>query len=278
MATRRRWSGNAADLASALQPVVQSKGRSWIKYGEAQHTQGAKVDQASIAECHDILAILKQFQANLSFTKATIKAVVQTLLKLNAGEESWSVKADHLDDYSNTISLRVANLCRCVSQGELKRSSTPWVKQLPWRNAGGSTQPSSSSQVSGDMSNDGFIFGWDSSLMMAWRTPRQKIGKNNFNKEICDRLDYDLNGPETGPMVAIWPDGQAWRVSDISVGSLKLMKRPANNPDPLWTGKYCVSHHELKIVAKKERTPLLSLYERCNQAPGPSSNMAVCVD
>ena len=55
-----------------------------------------------------------------------------TQLELDRRNDKWQRAAEQSLDYVETMSRRLINLCRAVSQASRKKSAPCWTAQLPW--------------------------------------------------------------------------------------------------------------------------------------------------
>ena len=133
-------SGSKETLTECLASVVKSK--SFCTYpDESEKRKDAKLHVEHIAPHHELLHALHGLQPNLSFAKNQLR---EALLDIN--KDKKYVKDAHTDDWVTTMVLRVGNLCRVVSQSEMKPSKARWVQELPWAKGSGEVNKKKSSQ------------------------------------------------------------------------------------------------------------------------------------
>ena len=122
-AQRSTFGGDAQAFADLVLPLADAKGKLFCKYpSEQANLSRAKLDVKEVYNHHDLLMALHEGQQNLSFQKTVTRAglaiVVETL------HEQFNLRPCDVDDYLDTTTSRIRNLCRCVSQAEKKNSNT----------------------------------------------------------------------------------------------------------------------------------------------------------
>lgn len=196
---RQRFSGGERSLAAIIGPCVTSPG--WLVYDECEQLSKARIDAKAILKHKELLANLRDVQANLAFGKNLVQKTFDMILgeKVAAGQEPWcSFDEAARDDWTVTMTRRLRAMCRTCTQGELRNPSSWWALRLPWREgADGGAQPSSSSRVSaGDEAREdleegeeeesemeespegvvmkrpaaAYVYGYDTELGVAYRT------------------------------------------------------------------------------------------------------------
>jgi hypothetical protein len=109
---------------------VEAKGKSWCTYPcEVEVLSKAVLDTKSIEEHYDLLTALQAAQGNLAFPRNIVKDAVQVIVVSN--KATFALKGKETD-YIETMTRRLRCMCRCVSQGELRKPQPQWVRSLPW--------------------------------------------------------------------------------------------------------------------------------------------------
>jgi len=268
---RGRFQGCANELAQALAPVVFPLGRSWLRYDDHNIPGKAKLNVDQIAQAHDILDMLHQHQANLSFTRKVAETVVRELLHQFQEHTAWKCREDDVDNYVVTLTNRFCNICRAVSQGEVKHPECSWVSAVPWRQSMPEPRetPNKSRTPSAELDEEDvkeaevtYLYGWDPSLGTAWRCPRTRGG--NKQKGLATEIRIPMDAAGSDPVEAIFSDGSTWNVSDVTVDGYKIMKQTPKSTSAadLWVGVHKRTQHGLKISLRKDRSPLYVLFEQ----------------
>ena len=136
----RKASGDARAIFNAVEKFAEATGKSFVRYDESEKVQLAKTMPERIDSSHEFLSALHDISPSLSFTKAAWISAVTQLLQKHVGKKGWVMKDDYQASYLRVMPLRCANICRCVSQGEIKglaaqtlgRKVPDWVQKLPW--------------------------------------------------------------------------------------------------------------------------------------------------
>ena len=69
-------------------------------------------------------------------------------------------------------------------------------------------------------------------------------------------------------MEAVFPDGDVWEVSDLTVEEWEKGIRPSSKTlEPLWSSTLKPSGHKLTIRLRQDRQVLMSLSEQRRQVP-----------
>jgi hypothetical protein len=76
----------------------------------------------------ELVAVLHGLQENLSFPKTIVRiACLEIASTLAAEDASWAMSADEMSDFCETLTRRCRNLCRVISQAELKTPCVAWL-------------------------------------------------------------------------------------------------------------------------------------------------------
>jgi hypothetical protein len=153
--SRDCYKGNPADLLAAIRPFAAKHGPSFCRYASEEYkpTKAVLAHGKFGVEGHgEFIVLLKMLQANLSFPKNTILAVLDSLLKDDELTTAWRMTAHEKVDWRTIMTCRWRNLCRVVQQGELKSRNSvkpvPWVMKLPWNREAGASSPGAASASS----------------------------------------------------------------------------------------------------------------------------------
>ena len=255
---RPRFKGTAAEWADLMAPVAQK--RSWLRYDETKKCSAAATLPKLIGEQHAVLE--KLHEGGLIYKRSVVKDGV----KLLAERMDFKLKESEAEDYYETMTRRVMNICRAVSQGvsKSKNSNTkpPWVAALPWLRV-----PAAASQ-----SNDAgatttcYIVGWDPSVQLAWRVP---ASTPEGRKEPSMRPTADKSRPKD-PIVVRWADGYEHEISELTNEMLleaRCGEKKKEPTDVFWAGEDPSTHHALVVKLRKDgpHPLLMSLYEQGRQ-------------
>ena len=91
---------------------------------------------------HKLLGCLHKLTENLSFQRLMVLNVLQNIHtamgeeKDPAIQEKWWLKDKHIEKWKTDMCARIRNMCRAISQGELKargaKKKPSWLQSLPW--------------------------------------------------------------------------------------------------------------------------------------------------
>eukprot|EP00969_Alexandrium_andersonii_P314250 13883042-Alexandrium_andersonii.AAC.1 len=208
------------------------------------------------------------------------------LQAIHSSDPKWMMHKQHLAQYSEALAARVLNMCRCVSQGVLKNSSCPWVKNLPWiqRQALAASPaaspmaspPASSAQgtpqdaakSSGSVAAVGSpstccLYGWDRINRTAWKAPEGMGGPVFVSQKV---LVPEGAGP-LDPVQALFGDGDTWAVPDVTVKEWRAQAEGDPEDHVYWMGTHVQSQHKIIVRDRCDRTALFSIFEQRRQAP-----------
>jgi len=202
---RSHYEGTPEELCETLLQVASHK--SFVKYDETEDLTKTKVakDMEATIELHSaLLAALHDVQPNLAFPKTALRKALALVCAKKAAE--WDLLEKHKADWEKTMYLRLKNLLRVVSQGDIKRPK--WASKLPWLQAGASG--TSVAQATGDDATAmEYFYDFNQELMQAIRAP---VG-NLEATEPSLHLEEPPDAQPSDPMVAVWPDGHRRRPS-----------------------------------------------------------------
>ena len=111
-------------LIASLAPIVSEAGRSFVRYDEAKESHHAKVMPERIATSHRFLGAVRALQPNLSFTKAAWTKALSMMYEKNKHLNNWTMKPEDLVSWKEAMMRRCQNMCRAVSQAELKATKS----------------------------------------------------------------------------------------------------------------------------------------------------------
>ena len=129
--SRPRFTGDVDVLATEVAAVAADKGRSFRKWpDESERVESSSLHVNSVEAEHELLAVLKRAQENLSFSRKQIETVVEKVILL----AKWKLGPNDKGDMIKIMTRRIKNTCRSVHQAELKaspRRPPGWVRALP---------------------------------------------------------------------------------------------------------------------------------------------------
>jgi hypothetical protein len=129
--TRGNFSGDAQAFATLLSPLIENFGKKICSYPcEVAKVTAAKLDVRAVAEHHELLTCLHKGQQNLSFPKLVANEGIRLIVEQNM--TAWKLKAGEVEDYIETQTRRLRNLCRVVGQGLIRKPQPKWVLDLPF--------------------------------------------------------------------------------------------------------------------------------------------------
>ena len=274
---RDHFAGDGAAFAALIHDVVGAcRGHVWCTYpSEERNLQHARLDIKSVYAHHDLLGALHAGQGNLSFPQSTVSAGVQLLVDDCA--ENFKLKPAERTDYIKVMTLRVLNLCRCVSQGQIKKPPAKWVQDLPWM-----AKPVANKRrwQKGILKRpSAAVSPGPSSSKAAKVSLGEHVYEYKFNKEllVCIRRNLaggpaELSLPLTvastnGVVVARWPDGNQREVPGLTNSKLAtLLARGTDHSRCIvWTGIQVGTSHKVTIRQRPEKKLYLALYEQQRQ-------------
>ena len=263
-ADRKRYAGSAEELAEVLFPLVATK--RFIMYDDAAKVSDSKTMPELINKSHELLAGLHDADSKLAFCRSTVKAALEIVLEKRS---FFDMSEDHRKPWLETNTCRVMNLCRCVSQGDLKATRPAWANQLPWNNDG-DEPPTKKSKKSlaaeAKPSTSEWKFGWCPVVRKAWRQPQHaKGGKlKDFTEPVVPE-----NAKPSDPPIATWADGMTVEITDLCCDDLSTMNvaraGSKQSVDIFFSGEHKRTHHKVIVRERHDRAHLVSLFEQTRQ-------------
>jgi len=222
-----------------------------------------------------LLAALHGLQENLVFKKTTVEEALDLILEKHGKSWGRMTETERID-WKETLTRRLRNLCRAVSQGECKTRNATWVKALPWHAANGTEEPGIAakpeaanlettpppqkrSRMSPTTAGDEFKFGFDNEVMLPYRT------QGNGTPETGLPLTADA-AVQDGWLVAEWPDGMTAPIEGMTAERFRGLvaarsARPSGNGE-LWSGTHCSSKNHVCLKQKVDHWLLIVAYEQ----------------
>ena len=129
MKVRKRFEDHK-QISKILLRFAKRDGKSFIRYDESREVDKAKLDPPNIERCIELLGQLQAVASNLSFRKSTLR--VAFAIVFDEMKEKWHLTDAAKEDWSETMTRRLANMCSTTMAGVRKNSGAPWVQKLPW--------------------------------------------------------------------------------------------------------------------------------------------------
>ena len=217
----------------------------------------AILDKDAIKKAAPILQVLKKLAPQLCFAKATVVRAMEILAEEH--NDKLRLEDAQKEDWVKVMDLRLRCLCYVVRAGEARKHKPDWVRELPWMLGEGDKDTEVA--LPGEERNKEYMYGWDSSVRLAWRS---KGGNGDKEYSLPIRIQDDAK--ETDMLTASWNDGRPWHVSCMTVGTYKQgARKPSSSEAPLWIGTHNATKHKLVVVQRPDRNLLLSLQEQGKQ-------------
>ena len=257
---RPRSSLDAAALATILAPIIDSKGKRWLQYDETKLAIDAKTDVPMILAAGDLLSGLHAEHLALVFKRSVVQAAIK--LELERRNERWGLSAEQCLDYVETMSRRLVNICRVVSQALRKKTPPRWTAQLPWIDA-----PPPATKEEAPAVAVVYHYGYDAFARAAWR---QDSTKPKSIRELSTAWEDGADKDPLSAAVAVWSDGSKKAIAQITCGDIVAMQsgRASNTSGEAtcyWTGQHSVTFHRLQVKLRADRGLLCSLVEQTSQ-------------
>ena len=247
MMSRSRNLSNPSDILDVLRPFAQQ--RSWLRYDESAKPSDAKVDQELIKQPHVILSKLYEVAPNLTFTRSALISAIDMMFDEKA--EEWKMIPEHKQDYVETMTRRLLNICRVVSQAcvqaEKKGQAPAWVKELPW------------------WKKKKYLYKCNAELKIVERTTSPSA-----RPEPSLPISRLEGAVDTDTPVAEWPDGHKYLVAGVTFASLS--KKPEAAVEVHFESEHKDTHHRVTVKDRTDRQPLISMYEQQRQVLQVSVN------
>ena len=264
---RQRWQGSAEELAEALDPVARRKGRVMLIYDDSPKCQKALLSTDRVYAAHQLLEALHGLAPRLHFVRSTVKEAMQAILDRYG--DSWKlVKDADRRDWVETLTKRVMNITRSVSQGEVTTPSAKWVLELPWNK---SKKPRTLKARASRVDTDGeeaaakedrveYEYGFSTDLSLPWT----RAGTRHATPKPGAVVLREQGDKDDDPIRASWPDGTIKSITACTWGEWSTTSSAKHAPvaDVLYASEHSASHHRLLVKPRMDRGLLVSLYEQ----------------
>ena len=255
---RPRFTGTVEELEAVMMPFAETD-IAFCKYSdESKNVKDAKlVHGRRGVEGHiDLLQALYNIQPNLCFSKVVMEQALQVMLK--KGAKRWKLSSREQDDWLITMTRRIRNLCRVVSQALLKQPQPIWMKHVPLI----ATSPSAKRAVKPPAK---YKYTFDNELQLPVRTRLS----DNFTEPGLP-MTADSNLDSDGFLMAEWPDGELATMPGMTPEALRgMIKAKAGSCGELFGMDHKESNNRVSLRQKIDRTLLMVAYEQ--------SKILVCV-
>ena len=256
-ALRPRYQGSCADLTKVLMPFVAAK-TNFIIYSEEEKPSKAKLNKKNVASHYPLLEALRSIQPNLCFSKKLLERSV-----LAAHDQAkLGLKGKDRDDYGQTMTRRLRNMMRAVSQGIRKSPSAAWVRELPWIGAAAPTSGPPMPSFS-PTEAPAFMYGYDAEQRLAWR-----VRFGTTEKELAVSMFARDAAAPTDAIVAKFSDGAEHEVSDLSVAEWQVLTKARASSSAgverpvMFEAEHAQTRHKLTVKERTDRGQLVSLFEQ----------------
>jgi hypothetical protein len=255
---RPRFTGTVEELEAVMMSFAETD-VAFCKYSdESKNVKDAKLvhGRRGVEGHTELLQALYNIQPNLCFSKAVMEQALQLMLK--KGAKKWKLSIPEQDDWLTTMTRRVRNLCRVVSQALLKQPQPIWMKHVPLV----VTSPSAKRAVKPPAK---YKYTFDNELQLPVRTRLS----DNFTEPGLP-MTADSNLDSDGFLMAEWPDGELAAMPGMTPESLRgMIKAKAGSCGELFGMDHKESNNRVSLRQKIDRTLLMVAYEQ--------SKILVCV-
>ena len=128
-ASRSRYGGSFEDVVAALAPFAKQKA-SFLRYDESKQVKDSKHDPADIQEAVGVLEALHKLDPKFLFPRRIFTAAMNSILQTNNGD--WQLSDDAGNDYVETMTRRLMNVCHGVNQVQSKKTGVVRYLALGW--------------------------------------------------------------------------------------------------------------------------------------------------
>ena len=112
------------ELSCVLKPFVTS--RSWLVYDEAAKVSESKLHKGNALKHVALLTALHEHSPSLVFTRSVVTTAFKQLVV------QFGMSQDASKDWVETMTNRLQNLCKTVSQSLRKNPSSEFASTFPW--------------------------------------------------------------------------------------------------------------------------------------------------
>jgi hypothetical protein len=212
--------------------------------------------------------VLKAYHATQKNMATPPKSVLVEALKIVRKElvdtPEWSsLKPTEVDDWDETISRRIRNSIRAVSQAMHKRSRPKWLSKLPWAlDTCAETQQELDEEDEFELEevNDLFEYGVSDEFMLPYRRHKESGVRENGLPIVIDAYANPAD-----EIVGTWPDNSFHGLSmTVAQFQLKLPAGPRAKTT-LYEVEHHATFHKIAIRQRADRHLLISVYEQSKQ-------------
>ena len=161
-------------------------------------------------------------------------------------------------EFVTVVTCRIQNLCRVVSQAELKNSKAEWLSAMPWKSA--TAKPLAPLKRSAPAGGPR-VYGFDAEVGLGFRVELGGEKVLSLPPTVPgDADDLDI-------VIGEWADGEKHPLPGLTYGRLRDLSRPKQNQhqEELWVGEHVITKHQLHLRQRVDRQLLLSLVEQKRQ-------------
>jgi hypothetical protein len=279
------YKGTAAELRDIIQPIAAQRGKLLCAYPcEVAKVQEAVTIVDAIQKEDALLTCLHAADQSLTFGKVVIECALKLLLAQH--QKKWNLQPEDHADWVQTITRRIRNLLRIVTQPMVKGKAPPWLKKLAFYKKALAAIAEVEDIVSDKEDDDAGEAGdaeeadeddEDDNAPLVPPVPKYTL---KFDKELmlCTRsavgipreLSFaiiDLPSRDEADMVkASFANGDIVEVPGLTYLALRRLQRKTHTgTGKLWVGEHSVTHHSLCIEQRVDRKLLLSIFEQSKQ-------------
>ena len=222
------------ELSCVLKQFVTS--RSWLVCDESAKVSESKLQKGNALKHVALMTALHEHSLSLVFTRSVMSAALKQVVV--------GMSQDSSKDWVDTMTNRLQNLCRTVSQSLRKNPRSEFAATFPWR----PTTTDTAAEL-------GYIVGYDRELRLAWRRMQDGTGPT----EMSSPLFLPGAAQPTDSSMARWSDGFEHTVTDITCGC-----RQQNETCRLLRGRGSVARANIECSCNGDKieTLLMSLFEQ----------------
>jgi hypothetical protein len=246
-----RFTGTVDELEAAMMPLAELHCAFCTYSDESKSVKDAKVVHGvrGVEGHSELLQALYSIQPNLSFSKGLMEGALELMLKKSA--KKWRMTIPEQADWMTTMTRRIRNLCRVVSQAQLKQPPQTWLKHVPLI----VTPPSAKKAVKSPAK---YKYTFDNELQLPVRT---RLSDNFAEPGLPMTADSNLDSD--GFLMAEWPDGEMAAMPGMTPESLRgMIKAKAGSCGELFGMDHKDSNNRVSLRQKVDRTLLMVAYEQ----------------
>jgi predicted GIY-YIG superfamily endonuclease len=284
------YCGTGKDFEKLIQPHVNKVGKMVCTYPqECAKVQESKTIPKAILKEDQLVLLLWRANKHLMFPQKTIETGLGHTMAAN--KDKWGLSKEDAKDWTETMTRRMRNLLRVISQPMSKGKTPAWLKKMSFFIAGvddvvgeeeegeeeeeeeGEEEEEEDEQATEECDDDADDD--DDKPLVPRNIETIKFNKelmlatmqhsNNNEEQVSLPITDNPQASGNDIVYALFPGNQGRSIPGLTFRILRDLIRSCKSKDLLWQTEHAETHHAIHVAQRIDRHLLICIYEQSRQ-------------